>query len=304
MGKILITGSNGFVGKVLCHELEKRKINYLAGVRTAKSSREISYGDFTNQKNWENLLIGINTVVHLAARVHVMEEEASNPLNAFMQTNCEATVVLASAAKKLGVRRFIFLSSIKVNGEETFGTAYRATDISNPQDPYGVSKMEAEKRLLALHERGVFEVVIIRPPLVYGQGVKANFKNLMKLVECNLPLPFGMADSNKRSMVSVLNLVDLIILCIDHPNAGGNIFLVSDDNDLSLKELILKISLVKKKRVFLFPIPLVLMKMIITCIGKKDYASRLFGDLQIDIDETKKLLSWEPRHTFEDTFKF
>jgi nucleoside-diphosphate-sugar epimerase len=302
MSKFFITGANGFVGKYLCLELEERGISFSAGVRTSKASNEIAYGDFTIQKNWDHFLIDVDVVVHLAARVHVMKEHSGDPLAAFLAANCEATVNLASAAKRAGVKRFIFISSVKVNGEETYQKAYTANDKPMPQDPYGISKMEAEKALMNLHEAGLFEVVIIRPPLIYGPGVKANFKNLLNLVEKGIPLPFGKASENKRSLVSIYNLVDLIILCSHHKNAGGEIFLVSDDQDLSLKELIIKMGKVLNKTPYLLPIPIALLKGAAILLGKRSYADRLFGNLQVDISETKKKLNWNPLYSFEETF--
>lgn len=292
--KIFITGANGFVGSNLIKILEKRHIPFVAG------SREL-YGDLTTQKNWDALISGFDVVVHLAARVHVMEENESQPLEAFRKVNLQATLNLARSAKSCDVKRFIYLSSIKVNGEETFEKPFLASDSPAPLDPYGVSKMEAERELLKLHEKGVFEVVIIRPPLVYGPGVKANFEKLFWLVKKDLPLPFGLV-KNIRSLVSVFNLVDLIILCSTHEKAGGEIFLVSDGVDYSLKDLIVLMAKVERKTPHLLPIPTGLMKFGATIIGKKTYANRLFGNLHVDIKKTQSLLDWNPPHTFLSTF--
>ncbi|NOT77574.1 MAG: SDR family oxidoreductase [Bacteriovoracaceae bacterium] len=292
--KIFITGANGFVGSNLIKTLGEKHISFVAG------SREV-YGDITTQKNWEVLLSGCDVVVHLAARVHVMEETSLDPLVAFRKMNVEASVNLARASKLAGVKRFIYISSIKVNGEETFEKPFLASDPPAPLDPYGISKMEAENELLALHEKGVFEVVIIRPPLVYGPGVKANFEKLFWLVKKDLPLPFGLV-KNIRSLVSVFNLVDLIILCSTHEKAGGEIFLVSDGVDYSLKDLIVLMAKVEGKTPHLLPIPTGLMKFGATLIGKKTYANRLFGNLHVDIKKTQSLLDWNPPHTFLSTF--
>lgn len=294
MNKIFITGSNGFVGKHLQKVLKDNNISFIAGTRAL-------YGDILLQSNWEDLLKDCQAVIHLAARVHVMNEVETDPLLAFRKYNVETTVNLAKAAKAVGVKRFIFISSVKVNGEETTEKPFTSMDAPAPHDPYGISKAEAEEALLKLHEPNIFEIVIIRPPLIYGPGVKANFKNLMSLVERNFPLPFGSV-KNKRSMVSVFNLVDLIITCLSHPCAGGKIFLVSDDNDLSLPELIKKMALVQKKKVRLLPVPVKVMELGAKLIGKKDYAERLFGNLQVDISETKKNLDWTPPYSFEQTF--
>lgn len=300
MKKIFITGSSGFVGKSLKKELTKRNIPFYAGVRLAKNANEVSYGDITTQQNWCGLLEDVNVVIHLAARVHVMNEVAENPIELFRKVNCEASVNLAKAAKEVGVKRFIFLSSIKVNGEQTT-TPFQASDKPMPEDPYGISKMEAEEALMKLHEPGVFDVVIIRPPLIYGAGVKANFEKLFQLVQKGVPMPFGMV-KNKRSMVSVYNLNDLIINCCDNPQAGGNIFLVSDDNDLSLPELIQRMAESKNKSALLLPVPVALMKLAFALIGKSSVSTRLFGNLQVDINKTKKVLGWKPPYTFLETF--
>lgn len=293
--KIFITGSNGFVGKHFINELNKRNFHYIAGERSL-------YGDLITQKNWKDLLSDCDVVVHLAARVHVMSEKEEDPLLAFRMMNVETTSNLAQAAKAAGVKRFIYLSSIKVNGEETGSIPFTAGDIPHPEDPYGVSKMEAEKVLLRMHEKGIFEVVIIRPPLIYGPGVKANFEKLFWLVKKDLPIPFGKVN-NKRSLVSVFNLCDLMITCFEHSKAAGQIFLVSDDHHYSLKELIILMGKTLGKHPHLIPVPVSLMKFGATLLGKTSYADRLFGNLYVDIEKTKELLNWHPTFSFEDTFK-
>ncbi|MGZ3790554.1 MAG: UDP-glucose 4-epimerase family protein [Bacteriovorax sp.] len=295
MNKIFVTGSTGFVGKHLISALKKRGLSFIAGDRAL-------YGDLVTQKNWEEFLAGCDSVVHLAARVHVMDETSADPLAQFRLSNVESTLNIARAAKKIGVKRFLFISSVKVNGEETFDRPFSASDVPAPQDPYGISKMEAEKKLMELHQPGVFEVVIIRPPLVYGPGVKANFQKLMWLVQKDLPLPFGRVD-NRRSLVSVFNLADLIIVCLEHPKAGGEIFLVSDDDDLSLKDLLIKMGKVTNKHPHLLPVPVGMMSFGAKLLGKKSYADRLFGNLQVDIEKTKQFLDWRPPCSFEETFK-
>lgn len=293
--KIFITGSKGFIGSNLIKMLAEKHIPFVAG------SREL-YGDITTQNNWEELISGCEAIVHLAARVHVMEESESDPLVAFKKVNVQATLNLARAAKSCGVKRFIYLSSIKVNGEETREIPFHASDVPKPLDPYGMSKMEAEAELLKLHEPNIFEVVIIRPPLVYGPGVKANFEKLFWLVKKDLPIPFGLV-ANKRSLVSVFNLCDLIIRCIDHPKAGGEIFLVSDDKDYSLKDLIQLMGKTLGKFPHLLPIPVSVMKWGCFILGKSSYADRLFGNLHVDITKTKDLLGWKPPFSFEETYK-
>ncbi len=295
MRKIFITGANGFVGKNLLKVLDRLGITSVAGSRNL-------YGDIVAQSSWKSLLNDSDVVVHLAARVHVMEESESDPLVAFRKLNVDATMNLARAAKESGVKRFIYISSVKVNGEVTLDVAFKASDLPNPIDPYGISKMEAESSLMKLHEPGKFEVVIIRPPLVYGPGVKANFEKLFWLVKKDLPIPFGRV-KNKRSLVSVYNLCDLIIRCFDHPKASGETFLVSDDFDYSLKDLITLMAKTEGKFPHLLPVPVKLMSFAATMLGKKAYANRLFGNLHVDISKTKDLLNWKPPYTFEDTFK-
>lgn len=293
--KIFVTGSNGFVGKALTPYLESKGHSVVAATRDL-------YGDFSNQDNWEKFLHGIDGVVHLAARVHIMNDSAANPSLEFQKMNVEATLRLAQAAKNVGVRKFIFLSSVKVNGERTFDRPFHADDTPNPEDAYGHSKCQAETELLKLHSPGIFEVTIIRPPLIYGPGVKSNFQNLMKLVERDLPLPFGLVN-NRRSLVSVLNLCDLISVCLVHIKSGGEIFLVRDHYDYSLSLMIKEIAKTMRKTPHLLPIPMSLMTFGLQMIGKKSFADRLFGNLQVDIEKNKTLLGWEPKYSFQETFK-
>ncbi len=295
MTKIFITGANGFVGKNLIAVLKKRNLSFIAGDRSL-------YGDLVTQDNWSEILRGCASIIHLAERVHVMEETSMDPLEQFRMINVRTTLNIALAAKRCGIKRFIFISSVKVNGEETLNTPFTADDKPSPKEPYGISKMEAEVELLKLHEPGIFEIVIIRPPLIYGAGVKANFERLYYFVNCDLPMPFALV-KNKRSLVSVFNLLDLIITTLTHPNASGEIFLVSDDKDLSLRELIERIAKIQGKIPHLLPVPVVLMKLGARLIKQKIYADRLFGNLQVDITKTKRILKWSPPYTFEDTFK-
>lgn len=293
--KVFITGANGFVGKTLVPYLLENNIEVIAATRDL-------YGDFTNQDNWEKFLDKVDAIVHLAARVHILNDNAANPFSEFHKMNVEGTLRLAHAAKNSGVKRFIYLSSIKVNGEGTHNIPYSADDIPKPEDAYGKSKYLAETELLKLHSPGEFEIVIIRPPLIYGPGVKANFQNLMKIVSRDVPLPFGLVN-NKRSLVSVLNLSDLIMTTLTHPKASGEIFLVSDKNDYSLKTIISEIAKTMKKTPHLLPVPVAIMEFALKILGKKSVADRLFGNLHLDIKKNKVLLDWEPRFTFQETFK-
>ncbi len=295
MKKIFVTGSNGFVGKALIPFLKNKDFEVVAATRDL-------YGDFSNQENWEKFLSGVDGVVHLAARVHIMNEYSANPDVEFQKMNVEATLNLALACKKMGVKRFVYLSSVKVNGEATENVPYKASDIPAPQDAYGRSKARAEEELLKLHELGGFEIVVIRPPLIYGPGVKANFKSLMSLIEKGYPLPFGKI-RNKRSLVSVLNLCDFIALTLVHPKAAGEIYLVKDSQDYSLKEIIVEIAKALNKPTRLVSIPASLMKIILFILGKKNYSERLFGNLHLDISKNREQLDWIPPYTFQETFK-
>jgi len=243
---------------------------------------------------------GIDVLVHCAARVHVMHENTSDPLSEFRRVNVAGTLALARQAATAGVRRFIFLSSVKVNGEETvLSHSYRADDVPSPQDPYGISKLEAEQGLMKVAADTGMEVVIIRPPLVYGSGVKGNFASMMKLVEKGLPLPLG-AIHNKRSLIGIDNLVDLIIRCIDHPAAANQVFLAGDGEDLSTTELLRGVANAMGKPARLIPVPAVLLQLGATLLGKKAMAQRLLGSLQVDISKTCEVLDWKPPYTVEE----
>lgn len=243
--RVLVTGANGFVGSRLAGQLGRSDHFSLAcAVRTTGTCRfgeEYSIGELGPKTDWSAALRGQDVVVHLAARAHVMDDEAPDPLVEYRRVNVDGTLNLARQAIDAGVRRFVFVSSIKVNGEQTdLGQPFTSDQITAPADAYGISKLEAERGLLALGKESGMEVVIIRPPLVYGPGVKGNFATLIKLVEKGFPLPLG-AISNKRTLVSLDNLVDLIQVCIDHPAAANEVFLAGDNSDLSTSELLREI---------------------------------------------------------------
>lgn len=290
---ILVTGSNGFVGRQLCTTLALRGIPYLATVRNNPHSAQAAVGNLDASTDWRAALAGCSVVVHLAARVHVMSDTTTDPLGAYREVNVEATLNLARQARAAGVKRFVFVSSVKVNGEATVGQPFSASDVPAPCDPYGQSKMEAESALQAFGKESGLEIVIVRPPLVYGPGVKANFLNLMKLVQLGLPLPFRLA-TGLRSMVAVDNLVDLLILCSIHANAPGGIFMVSDGRDLTVRELVQSIALAMGKTVWMLPVPPALMYGAARVLRKGGVAERLLGSLQVDIKETRARLEWAP----------
>lgn len=298
---ILVTGANGFVGNALVkHLIAHSSCN---GVVTAirrpnillpEGVRPILVGDLLPTTDWKKALREVDTVVHCSARVHVMNDDASDPLAEFRKVNVAGTLNLARQAAEAGVRRFVFISSIKVNGEGTeLGKPYTADDTPAPSDPYGISKLEAEQGLLRLAEDTGMEVVIIRPVLVYGRGVKANFLSMMKWLSRGIPLPLG-AINNKRSLVSLGNLVDLVVTCMDHPAAANQVFLVSDGEDLSTTELLRRMGKALDKPARLLPIPANWLTLAAALLGKRDVAQRLCGSLQVDIQKTRRLLNWQP----------
>lgn len=289
----LITGTTGFVGKSLCALLEQSE--YLIRRNHQRM----------NALDWSRELLSVDTVIHLAARVHVMQDKSADPLAEFRMVNVEGTINLARQAAAAGVKRFIFLSSIKVNGEFTLPNQPFTADEVNPQDPYGISKYEAELGLRKVAAESGMQVVIIRPPLIYGAGVKANFASLMSMVKRGVPLPLGAITQNRRSFVALDNLVDLIITCIHHPNAANQTFLVSDGEDVSTTDLLHKIAVAQgvTTRLYssrLLPVPVGLLSLCAKLIGKQDIAQRLLGNLQIDISHTQKLLNWRPIISLEE----
>jgi nucleoside-diphosphate-sugar epimerase len=292
---ILVTGSNGFVGTALCRTLRERGVKVRGAVRGAAGEEQVTVGDLSARTDWHAALAGCSCVIHVAARVHVMDDTDADQLAAYRAVNVDGTMQLARQAHAAGVKRMLFVSSIKVNGESTTGKApYTATDTPLPVDPYGVSKMEAEIALRAFAAESGLEVVIVRPPLVYGPGVKANFADLLRLVKLGVPLPFASV-KNYRSMVALDNLVDLLIVCTLHPAAPGHVFLVSDGTDTGIAGLISMIGKAMGKRAILLPCPVSLMAMGARLLGKSSLVDRLFGSLQVDIAATRATLGWTPR---------
>ncbi|MBE3023612.1 SDR family oxidoreductase [Janthinobacterium sp. GW458P] len=300
--KILVTGASGFVGAALCAHLDALNMSYVGSARQASGlPSRVLVGALTAQTDWSVALSGCDVVVHLAARVHVMDDQSSDPLSAFRAVNVDATLNLARQAVRSGVRRFIYVSSIKVNGEATHGTPFTSQDQPAPLDPYGFSKLEAERGLQVLAQETGLELVIVRPPLVYGPGVRANFQRLMQLLRKGIPLPLG-AVHNRRSMVGLDNLVDLLTVCCSHPRASGEVFLVSDDHDLSITELLRSLSFAMgKTRPLLFSMPAGVLTGVAGVLGKSAAASRLLGSLQVDIAHTRTTLDWVPPASVDDS---
>ncbi|MEN0108559.1 MAG: SDR family oxidoreductase, partial [Pseudomonas sp.] len=297
---VLLTGASGFVGRAVQARLLADGVHTLrAAFRTvpvaaAQGLQVCQAPDLGPEADWREALHGIDAVIHCAARVHVMHEQEADPLQAFRRANVAGTLQLARQAAEAGVRRFVYLSSIKVNGEATSpGRPFRADDQPQAHDPYGISKWEAEEGLLALARETGLEVVVVRPPLVYGPGVKANFLSMMRWLQKGVPLPFG-AIGNRRSLVAVDNLVDLLRVCLEHPAAAGQRFLVSDGHDLSTSDLLRQLGVALRRPARLLPIPQGWLQIAARLAGRDDLGRRLCGSLQVDIGKTRDLLGWTP----------
>ena len=307
---ILVTGATGFVGGALVRRLaaDPACTGVVAAVRRKAESRpegvrQVQVGDLLPTTDWGLALECVDAVVHCAARVHVMQDDATDPLLAYREVNLKGTLNLASQAAQAGVGRFVFVSSIKVNGEATRpGQAFTADDVPAPLDPYGVSKLEAEHGLREIQEQTGMEVVIVRPPLVYGPGVKANFASMMRWVARRMPLPLG-SIHNARSMVALDNLVDLMVTCLNHPAAAGQTFLVSDGQDVSTTELLRRTAKAMGKNVLLLPVPTSVLEWGAAMMGKRAVAQRLCGSLRVDITKTRHLLGWTPPLTLDQGLK-
>ncbi|MHB1200374.1 MAG: UDP-glucose 4-epimerase family protein [Polaromonas sp.] len=306
--KVLVTGANGFVGCAVWQQLRMSGVQAVGCVRrsapfTDMGAAVVTVGDLSAQTDWSVALAGVEAVVHAAARVHVMDDTANDPLAEFRRVNVQGTLNLARQAAAAGVRRFVFISSIKVNGEATQpGQPFIADDAPAPLDAYGVSKMEAEQGLRQIALQTGMEVVIIRPPLVYGPGVKANFAVMMRWLKRGVPLPLG-AIHNQRSLVALDNLVDLIITCLTHPAAANQTFLVSDGEDVSTTELLRRMGQAMGRPARLIPVPANWLKLAAAVVGKQDVAQRLCGSLQVDIEKTRRLLGWSPPLSLDEGLK-
>ena len=297
---ILVTGANGFLGQALNHELGKRQFTVRRALRSEANEGEVNVGDIGPDTNWAEALVGVDVIVHTAARVHDMHDTADDPLSQYREVNVEGTLNLAWQAAAANVKRFVFISSIKVNGESTLpGKPFTPDDQPNPEDPYGTSKWEAEVGLNRLANEIGMEVVIIRPPLVYGPGVKANFLRMMRWINRGLPLPLDSID-NKRSLVALANLVDLIITCIEHPAAANQIFLAGDGQDVSTTELLRGIGRALDKPARLLPCSVSLLSVAAAFAGKTEMLQRLTGSLQVDISRARSLLGWKPPLSLEE----
>ena len=300
--RFLVTGATGFVGYAVSTELAQRKHDVRRAARNLAGSDGgyFELGDIGPSTNWFGALEGVDAVVHLAARVHVMHDTEADPLTVFRAVNVEGTLNLARQAAAAGVRRFVFVSSIKVNGESTLpGQPFTADDKPAPLDAYSVSKMEAEQGLRQIAAQTGMAVVIIRPPLVYGPGVKANFAALMRAVQRGWPLPLG-AVHNRRSLMALDNLVDFIVTCLSHPQAANQTFLVSDGQDLSTTELVRGMAQAAGVPAHLLPVPVWALQAGASLLGKGDAVQRLCGNLQVDKSKARSLLGWVPPVSVEE----
>jgi nucleoside-diphosphate-sugar epimerase len=300
--RVAVSGANGFVGRALIPQLVLSGHQVLSYVRLSKKFAKTTgviplvAPDLSLHGDWRlSSGQGVDVFVHCAARVHVMSDTSADPLAEFRRVNVDGTVSLARQAAAAGVTRFIYLSSIKVNGESTQpGRPCTAEDVARPQDAYGISKHEAERELRKIAEQTGMELVIIRPPLVYGQGVKANFASMMQIIQRGVPLPLASVTSNRRSLVALGNLVDLIVTCITHPAAANQTFLVSDDEDVSTAELLRRMGQALNRPAKLFYVPSLLLQFGAALLNKAEIYHRLCGSLQVDITKTKELLGWKP----------
>ena len=296
---IVLTGYSGFLGSHLLCDCASKYTFTLLG----RNPIGDNVFDINSENEVNSALSDADALIHSAARAHVLHDKSSDPWDEYVRSNVDLTMMLAQKAIGAGVKRFIFISSLKVNGEGTTLQPYKHNDKAMPFDYYAKSKAQAETKLKEFCAKSDMELVIIRPPLVYGEGVKANFMALFNLVTKKLPLPFGAIKSNRRSLVSVYNLVDLIDTCITHPNAANQTFLVSDDDDVSTTEMVKLMAKVQDVKPWLLPIPVWMLKLLGKMTGKSDMISRLTDSLQVDITHTKETLSWTPPYSVEQGFE-
>lgn len=299
MNKILITGASGFVGRALTQRLLlDSSLDIVLAVRNSAQvaidqAKVIAIGDIDSNTRWEVALDGVDVIVHAAARAHVLNDSSENPVAEFRKTNVEGTLALARQAAEAGVRRFVFISSIGVNGPETGGQPFNESSIPAPHADYAFSKLEGENALRKLLTGYDMELVIIRPPLVYSASAPGNFKRLLKLVSAKAPLPFS-GVKNKRSLIALENLVNFIYVCLNHPAAANELFLISDGEDVSIEYIVKKLAEGMEQKAVLFYFPSWLVALALTALGKKTAYSQLYGSLVIDSSKASDLLGWRP----------
>ncbi|MCG7933730.1 MAG: SDR family oxidoreductase [Candidatus Thiodiazotropha taylori] len=300
MKKILVTGANGFVGTHLCPYLVEQGYSVRAALRRQQSGwpfgEQTVVGDISAESDWQPALQGVDSVIHLAGRAHVMRESSDDPLSLFRQVNVAGSLRLAEQAVAAGVRRLVYLSSIKVNGERSLAKPLAADDPPGPEDAYGQSKWEAEQALKGCLADTDTELVIVRPVLVYGAGVKGNLQSLAHWIRKGVPLPLAGVE-NRRSLVGIDNLLDFLQLCIEHPAAAGEAFLVADGEDLSTPQLIRMLAQAMGVKAKLFPVPGLMLSLLGRLSGRSAAIDRLCGDLQVDLDKNRRLLGWTAKRT-------
>lgn len=308
--RVTVTGASGFVGQAIVAELLSRQhvVNAVVRLQNRQTSKlfrviETIVKDIGPGTDWSAAVASADCVVHCAARTHVMKETEADAVSAYRVVNVDGTRKLAEQAADAGVKRFVYLSSIKVNGEQTISEAgFTSKDHVYPEGAYGITKWEAEQALHEISSRTGLEVVIIRPPLIYGPGVKGNFLSMLRWLNRGLPLPLG-AIHNQRSLIGLDNLIDMIVTCIEHPAAADQTFLVSDDEDLFTTELLRRIGNALGKPARLLPIPSSLLQFGANLVGKQDVAQRLLGNLQVDISHTKQILGWTPPFSVDEELR-
>jgi len=306
VSKIFVTGASGFIGQSICKHLINSKYTVCGGVRDKTSIpntsmiKYLNVGDIALQKNWKNILAGYDCVIHCAGRAHVINEIKINSLETYRLINLKSTAELAKQCSIAGVKRMIFLSSIGVLGSNTNNRKpFLYSDKPNPTENYALSKYEAEQELFKISKETGLEIVVIRPPLVYGPFAPGNLKRLIRIISYGIPLPFGLIN-NKKSLIGIDNLIDFITLCIEHPSAVGKTFLVSDNEDISTPDLISSIAYNMGRSTRLFPLPIALLKLSSQIIGRQSEINRLIGSLQVDTNYTRKLLNWTPPLSFKE----
>lgn len=310
MTRVLVTGANGFVGKVLCRSLLQSGCLARAGLQTSAPWTQLQastpgltefavVGDLGANPNLNGALENVTVVVHLAARVHMMRDSAGDPIKEYRRVNVYATQALATAAAKQGVRRIVYVSSVKVNGESTSARPFTEADQPDPQDPYAVSKWEAEEALRSIGAKTGIEIVIVRPPLVYGPGVRANFLRLISLAARGIPLPLP-DTKNRRSLIGVENLADFLVRCVTHPEAANETFMVSDGEDVSTRELIARIASALGRSARFLPVPESAVRLAARLAGKEPALNRLFGSLVVNSDKARQKLGWKPPFTLDN----